>query len=203
MAFKLGNSGRGHRGRAPAVRTILGIPELDARLEGLQLAVANRVARGALAKGARLAAKKIKAEIPSGQKQLRKAIGSSAKKQKRGPNKGWVEAKAGAAVGKKAAKQKAEAEQTKAQRKAAKKAGVGISAANIHWYIMGTAERTVKKTGQRVGRMPANPVVQKAMASGKGPVLNAVKEGVMDGIEREREKLVRKYIVKWGGGSGH
>lgn len=197
MAFKLGNSGRGHRGKLPASRTILGIPELDARLEGLQLAVANRVARGALAKGMRVAVKKIKAQIPSGQKQLRKAIGGSVKKQNRGANKGIVEAKAGAAVGQKASKQKAAAQSEKAARQAAKKSGVGISAANIHWYILGTQERTVKKTGQRVGKMPANPVVQKAMASGKGQVLQAVKDGVMQGIEREREKLVRKYMAKW------
>ena len=196
--FRLGNSGRGHRGRLKAQRTVLGIPELDKRLEGLQLAVANRVARSALAKGARVAAKTIKSEIPSRHKAMRKAIGSSVKRVKSGPNKGFTQAKAGAAVGKKAAKQKAEAEQTKAQRKAEGKPGVGISAQNIHWYILGTRERTVTKTGQRVGKMPANPIIQQAMARGKGRVFLAVRTGFEDAFERERAKLVRKHLLKHG-----
>jgi len=182
--------------RKPSTRIILGIPELDARLDGLKLAVANRVARSALSKGVRVAVKKIKAEVPSTQKHLRKAIGGYVKKQKRGANKGIVEAKAGAAVGKNKAAQASDAVAANAARNG--KGGAGISAANIHWYIMGTQERTVKKTGQRVGRMPANPIVQRAMATGKGPVLAAVKDGVMDGIEREAAKQVALHNVKHG-----
>jgi hypothetical protein len=197
--FRLGNSGRGHRGRAAVQRTILGIPELDARLEGLEIAVANRVARSALSKGVRIAVKKIKAQVPSAQKDIRKAIGGTVKRQKRGRNKGWTEAKAGAAVGQSKSKQASAAASAKDSR--GNKGGVGISAANIHWYIQGTKERFRKKVnpGQRSGKMPANPIVQKAMATGKGPVLAAIKEGVTDGIERERLKLVRRYMVKWHG----
>ncbi len=182
--------------RKPSTRIILGIPELDARLEGLKLAVANRIARGGLAKGVRVAVKKIKAEVPSTQKHLRKAIGGYVKKQKRGANKGIVEAKAGAAVGKKKAAQTSEAAAAKASR--GKRGGVGISAANIHWYIMGTGDRvrTRVNPGQRSGKMPANPIVQRAMATGKGPVLAAVKDGVMDGIAREAAKQVALHNVK-------
>lgn len=181
MAFKYGSTRRQER-------IILGIPELDKRLEGLKLAVANRCARAGLSKGARLAAKKIKAEVPSKQKHIRKAIGSSVKKQKAGPNRGFTSAKAGAAVGR----------ASKAVEKKARggKGGVGISAANIHWFIMGTQERTVKKTGQKAGRMPPNPIVQKAMERGKGPVIEAIKQGTLESIDRERLKLVRQYMVK-------
>lgn len=169
-------------------RIIFGIPELDKRLEGLKIAVANRCARAGLTKGARLAAKKIKAEVPSKDKHLRKAIGSSVKKQKGGPNRGYTQAKAGAAVGR----------ASKATEKKARgnRGGVGISAENIHWYILGTQERTVKKTGQRSGKMPANPIVQRAMASGKSQVIEAIKEGTLTSIDRERMKLVRQYMVK-------
>lgn len=179
--------------RKPATRIVLGIPELDARLEGLELAVANRVARSALSKGARLAAKKIKAAVPSRHKDIRKAIGSSVKRQKSGPNKGWTQAKAGAAVGQKRAKQKAAAAEAASKRQG--KGGVGITAANIHWYIQGTQERRRTKVnpGQPSGKMPATPIVKTAMATGKGQVISAIKDGVADGIEREAAKLVRKH----------
>lgn len=177
--------------RKPAERIILGIPQLDARLQLLKTAVANKCARAGLSKGARLAAKLIKSEIPSKEKSARRAIGSSVKMQKSGPNRGFTEAKAGAAVGQKKGKRQQEAEKEKSARKAAKKSGVGISAANIHWYIQGTKERTVKKTGQRAGRMPANPVVKKAMASGKGPVVLAVRVGTMAAIHREARKIAQ------------
>jgi hypothetical protein len=176
--------------RMPSTRIILGIEELDRRLEGMKLAIANRCARAGLTKGARLAAKLIKKQVPGSQKHIRKSIGSSVKKQKGGPNRGFTQAKAGAAVG------RASKETGKAAR--GKRGGVGISAQNIHWYIMGTAERTVKKTGQRSGRMPANPIVQKAMASGKTQVIEAIKEGTLASIDRERMKLVAQYMVKHG-----
>ena len=161
-------------------RIITGIPELDKRLEGMKQAVANRCARAGLSKGARLGAKLVKAQVPGSQKQIRKAIGSSVKKQKSGPNRGFTQARFGAAVG---VKQQPE------QKRAG--GGVGISAANIHWYILGTKDRTVRKTGQRAGRMPANPIVAQAMASGRSQVIDAVKEGTLASIEREAQKLAR------------
>lgn len=163
-------------------RIILGIPELDKLLELMKQAVANKCARAGLTKGARLGAKLVKAKVPGSQKSIRKAIGHSVKKQKSGPNRGYTSAKFGAAVGKKGG--------TQADRVG--KDGVGISAANVHLWILGTAERTVRKTGQRAGKMPANPIVVDAMASGKGAVIEAVKEGTLASIEREAQKLAKQ-----------
>lgn len=181
------------RPRAKASRILLGIPELDRRLEELELAIANRVARSALSKGARLAAKKIKAAVPGEHKGVRRAIGSSVKKQKSGRNKGWTEAKAGGAVGKKVSKQEQEAKQAKAGR--TNKGGVGISSANVHWYLAGTAERRRKRInpGQSSGKMPAHNVIRRAMSTGSGAVLKAIKDGVDQGIEREATKIAAKH----------
>lgn len=178
-------------------RILTGIHELDARLKGLELSVANKVSRSALSAGVRVVAKKIKAQIPSRLKGARKAIGGSVRKQKAGPNRGFTEAKAGAAVGKRKSRQQIEFQEEKGKRKAANKPGVGISSRNIHWYIQGTRARTQRTTGRLTGAMPENQVVKKAMVGAQGEVFNTIRRAGMASLERERLKLVRQYPSTW------
>lgn len=156
-----------------AERIVTGVKELDRKLKLLDRKAANRAARAGLNKGARLSAKKIKAEIPSKQKSIRKAIGSSgAKKQANG----ITTAKAGAGVGKR----------TKAVDRA-NKPGVGISKQNIHWWVLGTNQRT-RKGGGSTGAMPPHPIVKRAVGSGVD-IIAAIKEGTMTQFAKEVAKL--------------
>lgn len=165
------------RQRAPQ-QILTGVPEVDAALKELKSAVANRVARSALSKGARLSTKKIKAGIPSSLKSVRRSIGTSAKKNKL--TKVW-EAKAGAGVGK------------RKESRGGTKGGVGISSRNVHWWFLGTGERR-HKSGKSTGKMPAvgKGIVAKAVSSGGGEILSVIKQGVREGIEREAVKARAK-----------
>lgn len=169
-----------------AERILTGQRRLDKNLAKLTRSVANKIARAGLSKGARLAAKKIKAEIPSRQKSVRASIGSSVRKATSGAAKGLTTAKAGANVGRQtAAKQKRAAE--RAQKRGGQ-AGSGIGPANVHWYLLGTGERR-HKLGRRTGRMPEHPVVKQAMSKGQGEVIRAIATGVKDALMREVKKL--------------
>jgi hypothetical protein len=156
---------------------VTGIPELDKELDRLDRKVRNRVARSALAKGASIGAKAVKAEIPSLLKSVKRSIGTSVKKGK----DGITIAKFGT-VGKRKASFKRNKEHS---------AGVGISKQNAHWFFMGTAKRTQKKTGRVTGKMPSNDAVSR----GAKAAMPAIKAGV---TKRAKERLA-KEIAKRGG----
>lgn len=164
-----------------AERIVTGVRSLDRKLKRLARKSANKAARSGLGKGARLGAKLVKKEIPSKQKGIRKAIGSSVKKAKGGANKGITQAKFGTA-----GKRKASA--TAAENRDKRRPGVGISSQNVHWWITGTAKRTQKKTGRNTGKMPAHPVVKDAMKGGLSQVKKAVIAGTKAAIVREMKK---------------
>lgn len=136
------------------------------------------MARAGLGKGSRLGAKLIKAEIPSTQKHIRKAIGSSVKKSRGGV----TVAKAGAAVGK---------SRSKPTERPAGKPGKGISRRNIHWWIMGTGQRRHPITGTS-GKMPGNPVVRRAISKGLPQIKAAIKAGTVVALQRAVKKLALK-----------
>lgn len=159
-------------------RILTGQEDLDRRLNLFGQAEANRVARAGLLKGARLAAKLIKRQVPAKYKGIRAAIGSSVKKTRAGVTK----AKAGAAVGK-AAKVK--------PYKRSSEGGVGISAENVHWFLMGTDERQTS-ANRATGEMPAFPAVRKAMSGGQADVVAAIREGMLAAFKKATAILARK-----------
>lgn len=160
-------------------RILTGQKDLDRRLKELGQAPANRAARAGLNKGARLAAKLIKRQIPAKYKGIRAAIGSSVKATKGGVTK----AKAGAAVGK--------ASKLKGAPKRSSKGGVGIRANNVHWFLLGTQERK-REGGGETGVMPAFPAVKKAMSGGNAQVVAAIREGTQTQLAKEIVKLASK-----------
>jgi len=143
-------------------RILTGDKALDRKLKNLGRKAANRAARAGLGRGARMAAKRIKSEIPSSLKSVRRAIGSSVKKG----TGGITTAKAGASVGK------------------GSKAGK-----TIHWWILGTAERTQATTGRSTGKSPAHGVVVSAVSKAAGSIKAAIQEGVAKSIMRAAKKL--------------
>lgn len=164
-------------------RVLTGDKALDRRLKSLERKAANRAARAGLWKGARLAARLIKKEVPAKQKSVRRSIGSSVKKDRSKVTK----AKAGAAVGR--ARKTSIA---KAKSRDASRSGVGISAQNIHWFIMGTDNRTQNTTGRSTGSMPPHPMVKNAMqGGGSRAVVAAIKEGTENKLIKEAQKIAR------------
>lgn len=186
--------------------SITGVKELDKALRALAESKIKKVARSAISKAMRVIAKEIKKQIPPKYKGLKKAIGSRFAKPKTGNQKHITMARAGAAVGITKAKQKKAAEQEKSRRQGAKKPGVGLSANNIHWAILGTKDRrtgektfrrkggNVKKpTGNAVkptGRMPAilRGIVKRGFGAAEGAATTALLNGLRAGIAREANR---------------
>jgi hypothetical protein len=144
--------------------SLTGLKELDAKLRNLANRELRKIARAGIKAGLREMAKGIRREIPAQYKDAKKAIGVNARKARVGDAKGQYQAKVGAGVGKKA---KAPAERSGS--------GVGLSAANIHWAILGTGERHTQ-TGASTGAMPAilGGIVQRGVATSEAAAIAAV-----------------------------
>ena len=163
-----------------AERIVLGIDELDRLLRKIPAAQANRAARAGLLKGARLAARLIKAQIPSRYKGVRAAISGRLRRSQPGQP---LTALAGA--GRKSRR--------KTTPKRTSKGGVGISSANVHWFLLGTGERSRTSKGDApTGRMPQFPAVKQAMSGGLASVMQAVTDGVRQQFERELAKIKKR-----------
>jgi hypothetical protein len=189
------------------VVSLTGVKELDKALKALGDSKIKKVARSAISKAMRVVAKHIKQQIPPKYKGLKKAIGSRFAKPKTGSNKHITMARAGAAVGVKKAQQNAQAEQEKQRRQGQKKPGVGLSAANIHWAILGTGQRKTgtkrkRSRGKTIGRVstgnPVRPtgrmpdilrgIVKQGFAASEGAAMSALLSGLRSGIQREANR---------------
>lgn len=102
--------------------------------------VPYRAMQPALNKAAQYGAKAVKASIPGRYKTIRKAIGWRAKRKKAG--RGEPGTKIGAGVGKRGAT---------SQKERQGRPGVGIDRANIHWWFLGTQQRTTGTKRKRIG----------------------------------------------------
>jgi hypothetical protein len=182
---------------------VLGVESVKKKLEALRLSVRNKLERQAVSAGLRMLAKAIKSEVPSAWKEGRKAIGFSFIRGK-GKFAGTTFAKAGVGAGiKKKAREKREA--SKGSRNGRK--GVGIGVANLHWFILGTAERETGSkrvgahrrgvvnrrvlTGKKVrktGRIKPNPIVTRGASKGRAASIKAMADNFAAGIEREAAK---------------
>lgn len=190
---------------------VQGLADLQAKLKHLGSEGSSRVMRSALGAANTALAQALRAAVnasslaPTLKRAARQAIGKRYGKRKGGPGKGQMEAKAGFAVGKKPGKTK-----DRGSRK-----GVGISAANIHWVVLGTKERKLKggsgsynkrnaaliavgilserkglKAGHRTGKMPAvlAGVTATAVTSGGSAALAAARAKFVEVTERESRK---------------
>jgi len=110
---------------------LIGDKQLTAILESLPKAMARKIARKAVREGLKVIHKKMKSMIPSYFKGARRAIGYSLKKSFGGVSGGGkvMQGRVGAGVGRKRGDSK---------KSRSGKRGVGISSANIHWFVMGT-----------------------------------------------------------------
>lgn len=151
----------------------------------------NRILTQALAPGMRIVAKEIRKGLPayipndgnrSDFKEAKQAVKSRTGVVKRaadGPV-GTVFGKAGSGVG-----QKIRRSGTQGLRKG--RPGVGLSAANLHWYLIGTTHRYTK-TGWYTGRMRKPKLVQRAFRRTHAQVLRITRKRVHSKLIREWSK---------------
>lgn len=178
---------------------LTGDKQLDKALAELKESAANKLLRPAVGKALRIIAKSIRQQVPAKYKDAKRAIGSKFGKAKK---KGQVIAKAGSGVGikfKKIAKQ-----QEKRQFKKKKTGGVGISAANIHWFILGTTDRQTGyksrriKGGGREKKRTLNPVAYRGKMP---PVLEGIVEkgtaAASQQAMNEMRDTVRKRLAEF------
>jgi hypothetical protein len=161
---------------------VSGVAELDKLFRELSKGVANKIARPGLVKAGRVAAKKVKASIPSRFKTIRKAIRSRSVKTKF--NGGVAGVKVGAGVARKK-------EQDKGR---SGKKGVGIGARNVHWWFVGTGERKTK-SGKSTGLMPKQAIgVSDVLMSAKGELSEIIRRGIEKGIWKETVRQAKKQL---------
>jgi hypothetical protein len=120
-------------------------------------------------------------------RQARKTIGRSLKKRR-----GNYSGKAGFGVGKPSKKKNMTAHERYVYGQGGAKlaSGVGISATNIHWFVLGTDERQTK-SGKATGQIKdlLKGVVPSATMSARGAMLQAARKKCTEVLARETAKL--------------
>lgn len=162
---------------------LTGFADVDRQLAKLgNPTTIKKVAKQGLTASQRVLVKGIKATIPSRYKEARRTVGNSFKRLKHGETAGQVSAKVGFGVGKKMPSRE-EAEGTRRSRRAHKKSGVGISARNIHWLVLGTRSTHSKPL---LGKLEQGINAAKAESEAK------LRSNITAGIERELGKRLKK-----------
>jgi len=136
--------------------TVSGLEALSKNLENLSKGMRTKQITKAVSASAKAAVKLIKGEIPSRYKGARQSIGW--RRPKRKYNGGQITAKVGVGVGKATEAKAKRTTKSHDKHKAGGKKGVGISAANAHWFFLGTDERytgtkRVRRGGKTIGRV--------------------------------------------------
>jgi len=183
-----------HKVNKARIRNALsGQKELLAALKGIDDAMVDKIAPAGMRGYLRETAKGVKSEIPSQFKDARQGVGS--RFVKRDKRTKLVTAKAGSKVGIKTQRLEAMAEKASAKRgKKGSRRGVGISANNIHWAIMGTKQRTRKSDGASTGQMgPLLPgIVPRGVYKIKQQALAKFRELSRKEMVRQVQKLRAK-----------
>lgn len=186
-----------------AGRPVDGLEDIQKALGKLKLSMANRVARPGVNAAASMGAKIVKSKIPGRLKSVRKAIGWRSLKTKY--NGGVVGSKIGGGVGKR---------RNKVSTTRKNKRGVGIDEKNVHWWFLGTAERSTGKrsvrrkiggksvttgfrsTGNKVrrtGRMPAaKEGVAQMLAMRTGDLIQIMRKKIAIALVKEINKAKAK-----------
>lgn len=137
--------------------------------------------------------KHVKNAIPPHMKELRRSVGQRIEKRNK-LTKHKVEGKVGPGVGKKSNKARINETFRIVSRKGARP-GVGISGRNAHWWLLGTGERTVEETNQKVGKMPHAGIpspVTKGFDAGHDQAASAFRQRFAKRVVKELDKMKGK-----------
>lgn len=177
--------------RKAGTRLLTGNKEIDQILQTMEVGAANKIARPALTKGARILLKAQKVGVPPDKKYIKRALGMRVD-AKGGATKDQPRAKVGAGVGNaaKASKKRETVDLGKGTNtKIRRVSGVGISGRNIHWALLGTESRTTD-AGKSTGAMP--PQVPGLIKDATTAAMPEVKAAIRDEAKRKLAALAVK-----------
>ncbi len=144
-----------------------------------------RAAMTPVVKAARAGVNATTTASPAVKRAARKAIGKRFVAKK-------AEAKVGFGVGKPAKKKRMAAHERNVYGEGGARLvrGVGISASNIHWFILGTKERATKTPARATGRIKSvlSDVIPNATMQSAGASVEAARQKIQQVIEREAQK---------------
>jgi hypothetical protein len=197
---------------------IVGLDRVVRTINRLKDKTAQKAMRAGLTAGLRELNKAIRAGVNASQASprlktaARKAVG--VRLMKEASTRATIAAKGGFGVGFHGKRKREKAAVATKQRKADKQAGVGVSASNIHWFVLGTRPRAtgartsrsrgrtyVKSTGHAVhstGSLP--PIlagITKRAAASSGPrIIKAITQKVQYAIAREVHRSQVPKLVR-------
>lgn len=160
---------------------VTGDDQLDKFLLEFETKTARQAMRSGLRAGNNVIKKAIQKETSI--KSVRDSIGSIVVQKKNGE----IISKVGAGVGKSTGLGAAKKEIAAGVNRPEGKKGVGMSARNIHWYVLGTAQRRTK-SGRNTGRMPANGIVKAGWSKCRSAAMKALQDKTAQMLNR----------VSWG-----
>lgn len=180
---------------------VIGIEALDRTLADLANQVAPRAMRAGISAGATVVKKVMRHEInstsfPSMRTETpdvsgikaaaRKSIGHTIKRRAAG-----YQLKIGFGVGRRGAKRDIRLSKGKTR-------GKGISARNIHWWVLGTRERRKKTTGQEVGSLEAvfDDVIRNAWSAARTSFINWTSIAARQTMLRLARRAANKHRAK-------
>ena len=169
---------------------VIGIPELDGKLAAIAShKEQRRIVRKTFTAGNSVGRKAIRTEVntsnlsPQLKRALKATIGSSFKKDRRN---GQHAAKFGMSIGKR----------KPARRSGKNKTGVGIGKANVHWFLLGTKVRMVRKWRGRklnrqrhAGQIKAIPAVANAYRKSANDIQQTMVRTALAEIESTVNRL--------------
>lgn len=190
---------------ATAQKTVIGQKALERTLRRLATTASDKAITAGVRASMVSIAKAMRAAVNSTsasselKREARKSIGSRFAKPKMGNRRGIKEAKVGFSVGK-SGKAIKRAGAARGKRIAAGKSGskgVGVSAQNIHWFVLGTKKRFLKKGSAR-GPKAGHPtgvirnvfggVTRLAFAGSAAAAVNAARQKIKQVMLREARK---------------
>ena len=151
---------------------LTGDKELDRNLRRASGLIQKRVMTKAIRAGLGEVRNAIKSEVKPAS--VKRSIASKFKRRK-GGDRGY-RAVAGGGVGK------------RNKGKAPTRGGVGISKNNVHWYLMGTAQRSTK-SGSNRGRMPGVAAVVRGFAKSGTKAIAKIQAKARTELQKELAKL--------------
>jgi hypothetical protein len=161
---------------------------INKKIEKLIATGSKSAARAGISKGMTVIARGIRKAIPPKAKSVKKTVGQRFKKTK---ERYAIDAKVGLCVGKKTKSKK---------ERDSKRPGVGISKENVHWWELGTKERTTDK-GKRTGKMPKGPpVVRQGFNATKTQARKIIIATMKAKIKAEAKKKKARARAKARGG---
>lgn len=174
---------------------VSGLPQIDAKLkhlsrDGSKKAIVAGVRAGLTPiRRAMRSAINASSASPALKREVRKTIGSRFNKK---IGRGQYGAKVGFAVGKKRASTAMRKNRSAASNVTSSGAakGVGASANDIHWFVLGTVGRHTMSPSRYVGIIPAifDGVTDKAIAASSGASLEAARQKIKQVLEREAKR---------------